>query len=198
MDAFAFEHFVARVWEYHGFQCSVSQQSNDDGIDVRAINPETGEKHLIQAKRYGPNTTVGGPKIQQYSALYHAEPDVTEVHVVTTGSFTDAAIRHAENLDVKLTDGPALVEMVIAIRDRLNVALLNAVAGPSPPTFDVGWGTAFATFIIGGAGVWLSIIGVLGMGISWLQLGMAELAFFALFLVVGILLFAKGKKMLGG
>lgn len=39
-------------------------------MDGRATKPDPYEqKLLLQAKRYGPGTTVGSPEIQQYASL---------------------------------------------------------------------------------------------------------------------------------
>ena len=67
MDPYAFEEFVGDVWEHLGWQTRVVGEPGDRGIDVVATNGD--EKQLIQAKRYGPNTTVGSPEVQQYASL---------------------------------------------------------------------------------------------------------------------------------
>jgi restriction system protein len=117
MDDYDFEHFVGDLWEQMGWNCEVSQASVDAGIDVVATksNPYP-QKELIQAKRYGPNTTVGGPAIQQYASLEQQESGVDSVVVVTTNSFTRAAEKRAEELNVKLIDGDNLVSMVDELR----------------------------------------------------------------------------------
>lgn len=113
MDDWDFEHFIADLWARQGWNVEVEQQSDDGGVDVRAVKetPYT-QKTLIQAKRYGPNTTVGGPDIQQYSALKQQEADADQTVVVTTNRFTSAAYDRAEELNVKLIDGDELVALV--------------------------------------------------------------------------------------
>lgn len=113
MDEYDFEYFVADLWERMGWECEVSQASVDAGIDVVATKSNPYErKELIQAKRYGPNTTVGGPKIREYASLKQQEPGVDSVAVVTTNSFTKQAKEMAEKLNVKLVNGDDLVSMV--------------------------------------------------------------------------------------
>lgn len=113
MDDYDFEHFVGDLWERMGWTCEVSQASADAGIDVVATKSDPyPQKKLIQAKRYGPNTTVGGPAIQQYASLRHQQPNVDSVVVVTTNQFTRAAEQRADELNVKLVDGDGLVSMV--------------------------------------------------------------------------------------
>jgi len=197
MDDYAFEHFVAAIWEHYGFECEVSQASNDDGIDVRAVNSNADppQKHLIQAKRYGPKSWVRGPEVQQYSALYRHEPGVTEVHVVTSNDFTEAAYRHAERYGVHLSRGENIVNTVQEIKDETGVALLGTVAGPSPPSIELSWIESFGSFFIGGTGVWLVLLGIIGMAVSWFQFGIATVAISACTVLWEIAMFLKGKSL---
>lgn len=113
MDDYDFEHFVADLWERMGWNTEVSTQSADRGIDVVATrNSPYQETALIQAKRYGPNTTVGSPDIQQYASLKHQRHGVDKVLVVTTNGFSGQAKELAEQLNVKLIDGDDLTELV--------------------------------------------------------------------------------------
>ncbi|QLG61181.1 restriction endonuclease [Halorarum salinum] len=114
MDNYDFEHFVADLWERQGWNCEVSAASVDAGVDVTATKSTPyAQKKLIQAKRYGPNTTVGGPDVQRYASLKHQQPDADSVVVVTTNSFTGAAEDRARELNVKLVDGDDLAALVV-------------------------------------------------------------------------------------
>lgn len=108
---FDFEHLIADLWEQMGYQSDVMQQSNDKGIDVKAID-QLGEKYLIQAKRHGSDTTISGPQIREYSGLYLQEDGVDRVYVVTTNKFTSQAKQIAEEVDVKLINGDQLVRLI--------------------------------------------------------------------------------------
>lgn len=113
MDDYDFEHFVAELWERRGWETTVSEQSGDRGIDVVATKSVPYEqKILIQAKRYGENTTVGSPDIQQYASLKNQQPGVDQVLVVTTNRFTNQATEIAQQLNVKCIDGNDLVRLV--------------------------------------------------------------------------------------
>lgn len=113
MDDYDFEYFVADLWERMGWETEVSTQSSDRGIDVVATrNSPYEETALIQAKRYGPNTTVGSPDIQQYASLKHQRHGVDKVLVVTTNGFSGQAQELAHQLNVKLVDGDDLVGLV--------------------------------------------------------------------------------------
>ena len=113
MDDFDFEHLVADLWREQGWEAEVEQQSGDAGVDVRAtmVQPYN-RKALIQAKRYSDNNPVGGPDIQQYSALKQQESDVDEAIIVTTGRFTGSAEDRASDLNVKAINGQELVDLI--------------------------------------------------------------------------------------
>lgn len=108
---FDFEHLIADLWEQMGYQTDVIQQSNDKGIDVQAID-QLGEKYLIQVKRHGPDSTISGPQIREYSGLYLQEDGVDRVYVVTTNEFTQQANQIAEEVGVKLINGDQLVRLI--------------------------------------------------------------------------------------
>jgi len=107
MDPYAFEEFVADVWKHLGWHTRVVGEPGDKGIDVVATDGE--DKQLIQAKRYGPNTTVGSPEVQQYASLRLQEENVNQVTIVTTGEFSRQAEELAPDLDVILVDGENLL-----------------------------------------------------------------------------------------
>jgi len=208
MDDYDFEHFVAGIWENYGFRTSVTQQSNDMGLDVRAVNPDTGEKHLIQAKRYGPDVNVGGPEVQQYASLFMHESQVTDVWIVTTGGFTDAARETADHYGVKLADGSRLLRMVEEIKEETGKALLNSLVDPKPgdgPT--VRWKNDLVYtipehsfvgellwFAAGGVGALLVLAGAIGFLIALSSLEYAIVATAAITLVFGGALYSKARK----
>lgn len=115
MDPYAFEHLVADLWEEMGWTTEVPSQSADRGVDVIAKKSVPYDQTtLIQAKRYGPNTTVGSPEIQQYASLRHQYQGVDKVVMVTTNTYTQQAHELANKLNVKLVDGQTLVDLIIA------------------------------------------------------------------------------------
>ncbi|MFC6965102.1 restriction endonuclease [Halocatena marina] len=113
MDAYAFELFIGDLWERRGWTTSVSQASNDAGIDVVATkNDPFNQKCVIQVKRYGPTTTVGSPDIQQYASLKQQDSETDTVIVVTTNRFTSQARDRAAELNVKLINGEKLIALI--------------------------------------------------------------------------------------
>lgn len=111
-DSEHFEYFVADVWDERGWDTEVTTASGDGGVDIFASKHNPSKKQAIQAKRYGSKTSVGGPEIQQYASLQLQFPDVDEVVVVTSGSFTKAALQRAQELDVTTVDGRELSQIV--------------------------------------------------------------------------------------
>jgi len=113
IDEYDFEYLVRDLWRLRGFKASVTQSSNDRGIDVIAEKEDPFyQKHLIQAKRYSENNRIGGPDIQQYSSLKHQEDNTDAVVIVTTGSFTSQARHRAKELNVKLVDHNGLYDLI--------------------------------------------------------------------------------------
>jgi hypothetical protein len=133
LDPYDFEHVVAEVWRGMGWEAEVSQQSNDQGIDIVATKHDgVTRKELIQAKRYGPNTTVGGPEIQQYASLRQQVPDADSVVVVTTSQFSASAEDLASRMNVKLVDGEEFSKLVEYHAPQL-LGLEESSSGHSEP-----------------------------------------------------------------
>lgn len=119
IDEYEFEKLVADVWEERGWKTTVTTGSNDRGIDVIAEKATPfSQKHLIQAKRYSADNTIGSPDIQQYSSLRHQEDDVDAVVVVTTSSFSSQARQTANDLNVKLIDGEKLSQIILNLNSQ--------------------------------------------------------------------------------
>lgn len=129
LDPYAFERFVADLWERQGFETTVTDRSGDRGVDVIATTERPhAEKVVIQAKRNAPDNRVGTPEIQQYNSI-RRQTDADVVVVVTTSGFTAGAHELAEKLNVKRVDGERLVEL---IGDTDAEDLLDAYREDSP------------------------------------------------------------------
>lgn len=113
MDPYEFEHFVADLWERMDWETEVSSASADKGVDIIARKSVPYDQLvLIQAKRYGPNSTVGSPDVQQYASLRQQYDGVDKVLIVTTNGYSRQAREIAEQLNVKLIDGEGLAHLV--------------------------------------------------------------------------------------
>lgn len=113
MDPYQFEHLVADLWKFQGYETTVRQGSSDRGIDIEAERSEPFyEKLLIQAKRYSDDNKVGSEEVRNYATLYQQVPDADSVIIVTTGEVTSEAEVLSNDLDVKLVDINSLSKLI--------------------------------------------------------------------------------------
>ena len=113
IDPYEFEEFVADLWRQQGWEATVSQSSNDMGVDV--IAEKTGmvdQKLAIQAKRYAEGNKIGRQDVQQYHSMKVQDATADAAVVVTTSSFSSPAEEWAGEHNVKLIDGSDLVDIV--------------------------------------------------------------------------------------
>ena len=109
----AFENFISDVWEFLGYNTKTTSPTGDKGIDIVASRQYPyDEKLLIQAKRYGSNSSVSGPEMQKYGRLT-GKKGVDSVLVISTGGFTSQAREIADEENIKCIDGYDLAELVI-------------------------------------------------------------------------------------
>lgn len=113
VDPIEFEALVAKVWNLEGYETTVTDSSNDVGVDVIAERPgPVSQTVAIQVKRYSEGTKVGRPEVQQYASLRTQDPDVNTVAIVTTSSFTDGAKAWAYENDLGIFDGDDLADLI--------------------------------------------------------------------------------------
>jgi restriction system protein len=111
IDPYAFEEFVAELWELQGWRTKVTPASNDGGVDVIASKGRIRKQTwAFQVKRHGANTTVGTPDVQQYSSLPHQHRNIDRVAIISSNTYTKGAREIAAKLDVTLIDGEELVK----------------------------------------------------------------------------------------
>ncbi|WP_318568839.1 restriction endonuclease [Salinigranum marinum] len=103
-----FEEYVADLWRASGYECRLTKQSRDSGVDVVAVKGD--ERVHIQVKRYSASD-VGIETVQRVAGLLvDDEFEASTVRVVTTSGFTMDATQRAERIgDLELVDGPAVV-----------------------------------------------------------------------------------------
>lgn len=93
-----FEELVAAIFRNNGFSVELTPQTRDGGVDIIAVQHSalTGDSvHLIECKRYNPTNKVGIGVVQRLLGTV-AQRRATKGVVVTTSSFTQDAIRVAE------------------------------------------------------------------------------------------------------
>lgn len=108
MDGIVFEHLLAKVLKYKGYQVSVTQASGDYGADL--ILQKGREKIVVQAKRY--RNSVGIKAVQEiYSAKSFYEAD--SAWVITNSYFSDSAKDLALKTNVRLIDRMELINWLV-------------------------------------------------------------------------------------
>jgi len=119
MDPYKFEHLIAELWNFQGYETTVRQGSSDRGIDIEAEKNEPfSEKILIQAKRYSDDNKVGSNEIRNYATLYQQVPDTDSVVIATTSQFTTEAGVLAKDLDVKTVNFNSLYNLINSWTDN--------------------------------------------------------------------------------
>ena len=103
------EELVAEAYRQNGY--SVTGNSGpgaDGGVDIAAR--KNGETILVQCKQWRAQK-VGVSTVREMFGLLNAE-SANEVHVVTSGSFTEEARSFARGKPIRLVDGPRLLDLV--------------------------------------------------------------------------------------
>ncbi|WP_316519696.1 restriction endonuclease [Kitasatospora brasiliensis] len=104
----AFEHALADLCRRDGCtRVTVVGGAGDLAADVLATTP-TGQRILIQAKRYGPRTFVGSQDVQKVNGTYRDIHRCDLAAVVTTSSFTKAAAAFCAQVGIRAVDQRAL------------------------------------------------------------------------------------------
>lgn len=108
VSGYEFEKYITKLLEKHGYKTETTQASNDNGVDVIAINKD-GVRYAIQCKCY--SSTVGNGAVQEVSAgmnIYNCQVAV----VITNNYFTSAAKKLAEANKVLLWDRDVLEKLI--------------------------------------------------------------------------------------
>ncbi|MEH7525811.1 restriction endonuclease [Bacillus sp. JJ1503] len=124
-DPFTFESFVAEVFERaRGGSTWVSPPTGDFGVD---FEHETDEgRFLGQVKCYKGDMAFDPIAILHSNMVKHGAKGG---YVVTTSSFTKAAMEYAEGLDIELIDGVKLVELWIAGLENAEQEIKDMIPG---------------------------------------------------------------------
>lgn len=119
LDPYDFEKLVGDVWEYMGWNATVTQRSADRGKDIVARKElPFPQKQLIQVKKYSQSNKVSIEEVQQYGSLYldnssSRDVDADVVAIVTTSSLTRPAQQKAQEIGVRVVDGGKLTQMIL-------------------------------------------------------------------------------------
>ena len=107
MSGIEFEDFLCNYFKNHGYECSMTKASGDQGVDL--IAKRDGTVVAIQAKCY--SGTVGNHAIMEAvagSRFYNAN----QCMVITNSTFTKTAIELARANNVILWDRKTLIEKI--------------------------------------------------------------------------------------
>lgn len=110
LEPYAFEDFVARLFEAQGFtSVATIGRAGDRGVDVSGIDPK-GEKTVIQCKRYIANNVSATPiqRLHSFASTRGAKRKI----LVTTSGFTPQAIEEAEHTGTELIDREKLERLI--------------------------------------------------------------------------------------
>ncbi|OPY05601.1 MAG: Restriction endonuclease [Syntrophorhabdus sp. PtaB.Bin184] len=121
----AFEDVVSEAYRRRGYSVMGNTgPGSDGGVDIEARND--GEVTLVQCKQWKAER-VGVSTVREMFGLLNAHR-ANEVHIVTSGRFTDDAIAFAAGKPIKLIDGPQLLTLVRDIQTNTH----PAIPFPSP------------------------------------------------------------------
>lgn len=81
--------------------------TGDLAADILAVTPG-GRRMLVQCKRYAPTHRVGSPEVQRVGGTYAVVHGADLAVVVTTSSYTEAALNYAAAAGIRLVDGAEL------------------------------------------------------------------------------------------
>lgn len=115
-----YEHIVAEYFEEKGYSTTVSQFSNDYGVDVFAIKGK--EKLAIQAKMFGGSTR---PINRQMVMELHGAKDYfdcTKAVIATNGRIIENALEVANKLLIEVISIPAVRTLSKAVRPTSTIS----------------------------------------------------------------------------
>lgn len=142
LDPLKFEKLIAYIFEEAGWRTELTQGSGDKGIDVIARKKfPVKQKYLIQAKYYNKETTSVSPdEVQQYNSLKEQEPNVDQVLLITTSSYTLQAEELAEMLDIKILDRDDVLHMLNSLEEHRDQGVIEVQKGEDEDEgdFDLG------------------------------------------------------------
>jgi hypothetical protein len=105
-----FEDFISQLFRDLGYFVEQTPYSGDHGVD--ALATKENKKTAIQIKRYNINNHVGVKEINQAlggMSYYKCDKSL----VITTSSFTHAAINHSYKTDIELWDWDKLKDKLL-------------------------------------------------------------------------------------
>jgi hypothetical protein len=118
---FDFEKDVAALMVSKGLRVihQAASRRGDGGVDVFAHDETKDVLWAIQCKCYAPARKVGPDVVRELAGSLHRYPEGTRAMIVTTSSFTPAAIQEAEALRFETIDGQQFAALLKTMPSRL-------------------------------------------------------------------------------
>ena len=106
-----FEHEVARLIQMlSGKRTQVVGGAGDGGIDVKVFGEDNRLVGVVQCKLYAPNKALSPSYIRDLNTVRHYH-HLNTAYLVTTGKFSQASQKLAQQLGIKLIDGASLEKL---------------------------------------------------------------------------------------
>lgn len=101
-----FEQLIAQLYTRMGFVTHVTPQSRDGGIDVVARRAgAVGRDYVIIQCKHSPAGTIGEPAVRELIGTWQSTREATQAVLVTSGRFSEGALRIARDNRIELVDG---------------------------------------------------------------------------------------------
>jgi DNA polymerase III delta prime subunit len=115
-----FEELIAELFRERGWSVDLTKQTRDGGADIIAVRSDMGShlKMLIEAKKYGPDHTVGVGLVRQLYAVRQLK-HASKVILATTSHFSPDAYREFDAVmpwEIELSDYDQIVEWLQVYR----------------------------------------------------------------------------------
>lgn len=111
VSPYEFEKIIEELFTFMGYSVIRIGRTGDGGVDLTGKNNKTGEKIIIQCKKYG-KEKVGAAAIREfYGAIIHNKAN--KGFLVTTSDFTNAAIEWVKNKQIELINGSMLSKLMM-------------------------------------------------------------------------------------
>lgn len=126
-----FEQLVSEAFRRQGFRVNhTGDNGPDGGVDI--ILHKDGERHFVQCKQWKAYN-VGVTIVRELYGVMAAK-GAASGYVVTSGRFTDEAVRFAEGRNLHLLDGNALRELLEEGRTTSALPTSVPTSAPACPT----------------------------------------------------------------
>lgn len=128
VDPRAFENLIAEYYLRRGFRvehagAEAREQQRDSGVDLRL---HRGGEHVVVQCKHWRVSQIMPSEIRDLVAIMQADGAISAI-MITTGEFTDVALRVAREVPLLLVDGREIREML----DRVAIQQAERAVAPS-------------------------------------------------------------------